>query len=214
MTDTTHVPIVLCYIRWPKRSPELFSPCHTDPTKSLSHDNPTVCSTFDVSFLNVDLFDFTDTTELAIDTYRRLGLRPILSWLAKPNLVKTMTEGRTVGYDNTYKCGEGEVLATLSIGYGDGYNRQLSGRGIVTTDKGSECPVVGRVSMDAISVRLPSNEEKCSTLYIVKDDLTSPNSVVELAKQLKTITYDVTTGLAARLSRVYVMGGMAYLNKS
>ncbi|KAL4239640.1 hypothetical protein ACF0H5_000447 [Mactra antiquata] len=44
-----------------------------------------------------------DTTEMAISMYQRLGLRPILSWMAKPNLVKTMSEGRCVGYDKTYR---------------------------------------------------------------------------------------------------------------
>lgn len=55
--------------------------------------------------VDIHKFDFliSDTTEAAIDLYQRLGLRPILSWMAKPNLVKTMSEGRCVGYDNTYR---------------------------------------------------------------------------------------------------------------
>lgn len=133
--------------------------------------------------------------------------------MAKPNLVKIMKEGRTVGYDNTYRCEEGEVIATIPLGYADGYNRLLSGKGIITTENGSECPVIGRVSTDAISARLPCNEEKCN-FYIIKDDFTSPNSVVELSKQLHTITYEVTTSLAARLARVYTSKGNMYVTKS
>ncbi|XP_045213700.2 alanine racemase-like [Mercenaria mercenaria] len=155
-----------------------------------------------------------DTTAFAIDMYNRLGLRPILSWMAKPNLVKTMSEGRTVGYDNTHRCEEGEIIATISVGYADGYNRLLSGKGIITTENGAECPVIGRVSMDAISVRLPYHEDKCSNFYIFKNDFTSPNSVVELAKQLHTITYDVVTSLAARLARVYAVKGSIYLTRT
>lgn len=79
---------------------------------------------------------------------------------------------------------------------------------------GSECPVIGRVSMDAISVRLPGHEDKCCNFHIIKDDFTSPNSVVELSKQLHTITYEVTTCLAARLARVYTSNGLMYLNKT
>ena len=48
-------------------------------------------------------FPVSDTTEYAIDMYEKLGLRPILSWKARPNLVKTAREGQTVGYDNTYR---------------------------------------------------------------------------------------------------------------
>ncbi|XP_060573250.1 alanine racemase 2-like [Ruditapes philippinarum] len=155
-----------------------------------------------------------DTKQNAIDMYNCLGLRPLLSWMAKPNLVKTMTEGRTVGYDNTHRCEEGEVIATLSLGYADGFNRLLSGKGIVTTENGAECPVIGRVSMDAISVRLPCQEDKYSNFFIIKNDYTSPNSVVNLAKMLHTITYDVVTSLAARLARVYARKGVIYTTRT
>lgn len=68
--------------------------------------------------------------------------------------------------------------------------------------------------MDAISVRLPCQEDKSCNFYIFKNDFTSPNSVVELAKMLRTITYDVVTSLAARLARVYSSNGGIYLGKA
>lgn len=73
--------------------------------------------------------------------------------------------------------------------------------------------MIGRVSMDAITVKLPDQECNNLRMYIFKDDFTSPNSVVELAKQLRTITYDVTTSLATRLARVYVIHNAMYLKK-
>lgn len=79
---------------------------------------------------------------------------------------------------------------------------------------GFTCPIIGRVSMDAVTVRLPSEECSNSRLFLIKDDFTSPNSVVELAKQLKTITYEVTTSLAARLARVYVKNSTMYMHLS
>lgn len=75
------------------------------------------------------------------------------------------------------------------------------------------CPVVGRVSMDAITVKLPDEDCYNRDLYIIKDDFTSPNSAVELAKQLQTITYEVTTSLTARLARVYVTNETLYMKK-
>ena len=67
--------------------------------------------------------------------------------------------------------------------------------------------------MDAITVQLP--DEQCGNiwLYLFKDDFTSPNSVVELAKQLNTITYDITTSLSARLARVYVTKNSMFMKK-
>ena len=79
---------------------------------------------------------------------------------------------------------------------------------------GSECPVIGRVSMDAISARLPSNDEECNDFYIIKDDFSSINSVVKLSQQLQTITYEITTSLAARLARVYTKAGRTFLGKT
>lgn len=148
-------------------------------------------------------FLISDTTEDALQLYTELGLKPVLTWLAKPNHVKVMSEGKRVGYDQTYRCKEGEVVATFSIGYADGYNRLLSSRGIITTIHGTPVPVIGRVSMDAITVSIPEEEKDCREFYIIKDDFTSPNSIVELSKQLKTITYEVPTCFAARLARIY-----------
>jgi alanine racemase len=74
--------------------------------------------------------------------------------------------------------------------------------------------VIGRVSMDAISVRLPCQEDKYSNFFIIKNDYTSPNSVVNLAKMLHTITYDVVTSLAARLARVYARKGVIYMTRT
>jgi len=71
--------------------------------------------------------------------------------------------------------------------------------------------------MDAVAVRLPDNASdnlKPRDYYVIKDDYTSPNSVVELAKQLKTITYEVTTSLATRMARVYATGGDVFLGKT
>lgn len=67
--------------------------------------------------------------------------------------------------------------------------------------------------MDAITVKLPDEDCYNRDLYIIKDDFTSPNSAVELAKQLQTITYEVTTSLAARLARVYVTNETLYMKK-
>ena len=65
--------------------------------------------------------------------------------------------------------------------------------------------------MDAITVSLPEEERECREFYIIKDDFTSPNSIVELSKQLGTITYEVPSCLAARLARVYKTNDHLYI---
>ncbi|XP_046584684.1 alanine racemase-like [Haliotis rubra] len=148
----------------------------------------------------------TETAELV----ESLGLRPVLSWRARPTLIKQLPQGRVVGYDNTYMTRGTETIATFSLGYADGYNRLLSNRGVVSLDEdGLQLPVVGRVSMDAITVRLDKPKPSSTTFNIITDDFTSPNSVTKMAASLGTIPYEVTTSLAARLPRVFVAGGHA-----
>ncbi|XP_067672682.1 alanine racemase-like [Haliotis asinina] len=145
-----------------------------------------------------------DTAELV----ESLGLRPVLSWQARPTLIKQLPQGRVVGYDNTYTTRSTETIATFSLGYADGYNRLLSDRGVVSVDEdGLQLPVVGRVSMDAITVLLDKPRSSSTTFNIITDDFASPNSVTKMAATLGTIPYEVTTSLASRLPRVFVSGG-------
>ena len=65
--------------------------------------------------------------------------------------------------------------------------------------------------MDAITASVPEDEKDCREFYIMKDDFISPNSIVELSKQLGTITYEVPTSLAARLARVYKTGDHVFI---
>lgn len=84
-------------------------------------------------------------------------LEPALSLKARIAYVKTMrTEPRTVSYGATYVAEPNEVIATLPIGYADGYSRALSNRGFVL-HRGKRVPVAGRVTMDMIMVSLGEN---------------------------------------------------------
>ncbi|XP_046584804.1 alanine racemase-like [Haliotis rubra] len=150
---------------------------------------------------------FADPSTETAELVESLVLRPVLSWRARPTLIKQLPQGRVVGYDNTYMTRGTETIATFSLGYADGYNRLLSNRGVVSLDEdGLQLQVVGRVSMDAITVRLDKPKPSSTTFNIITDDFTSPNSVTKMAASLGTIPYEVTTSLAARLPRVFVAG--------
>nr|KAG5714666.1 hypothetical protein BaRGS_000154 [Batillaria attramentaria] len=77
-----------------------------------------------------------DPSEETVKTVEEFGLRPALSWIARPNMVKHLKPGRHVGYDQTYRLEKEETIATFALGYADGYSRQLSGKGILTTAEG------------------------------------------------------------------------------
>ncbi|XP_025083728.1 uncharacterized protein LOC112557851 isoform X2 [Pomacea canaliculata] len=148
-----------------------------------------------------------DLSQEAVQTVQRLGLRPALSWIAHPNMVKVLPPGRHVGYDQTYVLDKEESIATFSVGYADGYSRLLSEKGVLSTSSGQMQSVVGRVSMDAITVRVEPGTSPATPFYVYTDDLTSPNSVTGVARVTNTIPYEVLTSLATRLPRIYVTKG-------
>nr|KAG5698967.1 hypothetical protein BaRGS_033480 [Batillaria attramentaria] len=111
-----------------------------------------------------------------------LGIRPVLSWIARPNLLKVLSPGRHIGYDQTYAVEKEETIATFSIGYGDGYNPQLADKGVLTSPTGQEYPVVGKVSMDAITVKVDQDTDLSTPFFVYKDDYTSHNSLNGIAR--------------------------------
>lgn len=145
-----------------------------------------------------------DTSEFGITKTRELGLRPAVCWLAKPSLVKRLLPGRKVGYDQTYTCKVSETIATIPLGYADGYLRNMFDIGQLTTLDGVVCPVVGRVSMDGITIKLPDEVKECREFYVMTDDFNMTNSAVAISKQTNTIPYEVCTNLDRRLPRIYI----------
>ncbi|XP_067672497.1 alanine racemase-like isoform X2 [Haliotis asinina] len=138
---------------------------------------------------------------------RSLGLRPVLSWRARPNLIKQLAQGRSVGYGNDYITLGTETIATFGLGLADGYDLLLSGKGVVTLQKdGLQFPVVGRVSLDAITVRLDEPRPLSTTYNIITGDFTSPNSVAQMSAVLGMECVHVVTRLTVRLPRVFVSG--------
>jgi hypothetical protein len=78
-------------------------------------------------------------------------VRPALSWLTEVSYVKWIESGECVSYGCTFRAERKTCVATLAVGYGDGYHRALSGKGEVLI-RGVRCPIIGRVCMDQMMV--------------------------------------------------------------
>lgn len=136
-------------------------------------------------------------------------LEPALSLKARIAYVKTMrTEPRTVSYGATYVAEPNEVIATLPIGYADGYSRALSNRGFVL-HRGKRVPVAGRVTMDMIMVSLGENGEgkQGEEVVIYGKQMGAEISVDEVAEMLNTINYEIVSTLSRRIPRFYIRDG-------
>ncbi len=139
---------------------------------------------------------------LSPDMRNGFGLQPALAWKARPTQVKRLPAGHGVGYGLTYRARADEWIATLPFGYADGFFRSLSNQGWVRYP-GGYAPVVGRVSMDQTTVRLPAEVSLNEVFTVVSPDLDERTSLTGRARQLQTINYELATALARRLPRVY-----------
>ncbi|MFN2747392.1 MULTISPECIES: alanine racemase [Bacillus] len=135
-------------------------------------------------------------------------LTPALSLKARIAYVKKMlTEPRTVSYGATYIADPGEVIATLPVGYADGYSRELSNRGVVL-HRGRRVPVAGRVTMDMIMVSLGESEGKQGEEVVIYGRQKGAEITVdEVAEMLDTINYEVVSTISRRVPRIYIRDG-------
>lgn len=132
------------------------------------------------------------------------GLRPILELTAEVTRVQDIPEGATVGYGSTYVAPHPLRLATLCCGYADGYSRALSNRAQAGF-QGHTYPVVGRISMDMLTVALPASIElrPGQGMTLLSRNPEDPHSVQHTAHLLGTIPYEVTCALNRRVTRTY-----------
>ncbi|MBA5711463.1 alanine racemase [Bacillus velezensis] len=137
-----------------------------------------------------------------------VDLTPALSLKARIAYVKAMvTDPRTVSYGATYIAEPGEIIATIPIGYADGYSRALSNRGFIL-HRGRRVQVAGRVTMDMIMVSLGENEGKQGEEVVIYGKQKEAEiSVDEIAEMLGTISYEVLSVLSRRIPRFYFREG-------
>lgn len=113
--------------------------------------------------------------------------------------VRPVAVGETVGYGNSWVARRPSRIATVAAGYADGLHRAIGG-GIDTFAGGKPCPVVGRISMDLITVDVTDLPEDPERLRI----LNGHQTVDDLAEAAGTIGYEILTSLGTRYSRGYV----------
>ena len=141
-----------------------------------------------------------------------LGLKPIARLLAKPTQVKELPPGRKIGYGGLYTTQGWEWIATLPVGYADGIPRLVFNRATVRFAaqhaETQVCPVVGRVSMDQITVELPGPVGLEQVFEVATADFDPTSSLWGWAELTGTVSYEPAVRLAARLPKVYLRDGI------
>ncbi len=137
------------------------------------------------------------------DLQESLDLRPAMTLKTRVVYVKYPPAGTTVGYGATWRSPGKRWIATLPIGYGDGYPRRLGNRGWVML-RGRRCPVVGRVSMDQITVDAGPEAYLDDEAVLFGGGAGNRLPLWELCRSIDAIPYELLCGLTARVPRVYI----------
>jgi alanine racemase len=135
-------------------------------------------------------------------------LRPVMSLYSKISLLKWVPPGETLGYGCTFEASRKSLIATVPIGYHDGYMRGLSNRAHVLV-RGTYAPVVGRISMDLTLIDVTDVpgvelEDEVTLLGWDRHNAELKIPAEELARISGTLSYEVTCGVGERVPRVYV----------
>ncbi|HEX5467268.1 MAG TPA: alanine racemase [Candidatus Limnocylindrales bacterium] len=135
-------------------------------------------------------------------------LRPALGLKARPVRVEEVASGERVGYGGTWRADRPSRVATLPLGYGDGWSRALSGRASALV-RGRRVPLVGVVAMDAVAADVTDVEPpvtRADEFVLLGQQGGERIRPEELAQARTTIAWEVLAGMAARIPRVYHAG--------
>lgn len=132
------------------------------------------------------------------------GFKPVMSLKAVVSHVKTVKKGDCISYGRTFVADHEMKIATVTIGYADGYSRLLSSKADVLLH-GKRCRITGRVCMDQLMIDVTDNNAKEGDIVtLIGTDGNETITADELASLYNTIGYEVVCGISKRVPRVYI----------
>jgi alanine racemase len=131
--------------------------------------------------------------------------KPAMTWKTRIALVRDMPKGSSISYGRTFITPRKMRIATLSVGYADGYPRHLSNRGAAVLVRGQRCALLGRVTMDLMMIDVSKIDGvQGDEAVLMGRDGNEEVSCAELAERAGTITWEITTRIGSRVRRVYI----------
>lgn len=140
------------------------------------------------------------------DTRKTIALRPALSLKARVGFVKRVSKGTSISYGRRYFAKKETTIASISIGYADGYFRSLTNKTYAVVN-GIAYPVVGTVCMDQIMIDVGNGEVRVGD-EVVLIGKSGKNKITgwDIADAAGTIPYEVTCAISQRVPRKYING--------
>jgi alanine racemase len=138
----------------------------------------------------------------------KLQLLPAMEIKTHVSYVKTVGPGNGISYGSTYVTNKDTRIATIPVGYGDGYPRQLSSKGRVLIH-GKSVPIIGRICMDQFMVDVTEieNVKQGDEVTLIGKDGTEFISIEEVAALVNSFNYEIACNVGKRIPRVYYRDG-------
>ncbi|SPF67809.1 Alanine racemase [Propionibacterium ruminifibrarum] len=138
-------------------------------------------------------------------TPKTVDLEPVMSLYSRVSMIKHVPAGTTIGYGRTWRAPTNRWIATVPIGYGDGFNRLNSNTGRMLIN-GRSFPIAGRVCMDQTMLDLGERDDHGvrpgNKVTVLGADGDQRITADELAERARTINYEVTTSLGSRVLKM------------
>ncbi len=160
---------------------------------------------FDMVRAGITMYGVYPSGEVRRET---LPLCPVLSWKSCVTYVKWIEEGAEVSYGGTFRAPEAVRVATVAVGYGDGYPRMLSGSGEILI-AGKRAKILGRICMDQLMADVSDIPEAAagSEVTLLGRDGTEEISVEELSVRSGRFPYEFLCDIGRRVPRIYLRNG-------
>jgi alanine racemase len=153
-------------------------------------------SLFDMVRLGLLIYGISPVEDVNPSEYQ-----PVMTVKSKISFLKTIPPGHSVSYSRTFTAKKPTTVATVPLGYADGYDRALSNKGWMVVH-GKKAPVIGNVTMDTTMIDVTHIQE-----VKIGDEVIVMNKTVsawDIAKAIGTIPYEVTSRMGKRLPRLYI----------
>ncbi|MCL2676387.1 MAG: alanine racemase [Streptococcaceae bacterium] len=166
----------------------------TNSAAGLWHSNQVQ----DIERLGIAMYGLNPSGTLIDLPYQ---LEPALTLQSEITHMKKIEAGETVGYGATFEASEETYIGTVSIGYADGWTREMQGFHVLID--GQEAEIVGRISMDQMTIKCDKYYPIGTLVTLIGRDGDREITVDDIAKWRKTINYEIICLLSDRIYRIY-----------
>lgn len=143
-----------------------------------------------------------------------LKIRPAMRWVARVSHIKTLPEGREISYGGTFTTKRTTRVATVPVGYADGYPRCLSNEGEVLVN-GKRAPIIGRICMDQFMIDVTDIEGVAlgTQVTLVGCDGEECLSMEEVSEKAYSFNYELPCRISRRVPRIYFKKGKEVISR-